>query len=515
MYQRQHVLLRRSERLQTESEMTQERLKVFKGTKEVISILGSLKVKRSNAFDAECEQFLDYSMMDYIRELNKQPSRSSTGTEFYCMLCHKRKPLQRSHIVPDAVLKKVHADDGQLYLMGPSRLSLECRARTIRTLTFFMLCNTCDNEVLSPNEKHFVESIVKPLYGTSPQGAHHLCYGEWLYSFCIGVVFRGLALTRGLTGSANKEEIYQLFQNCRSIIEKREPVSVPDIALFFTPYMADSEVPASKAKANLLRMLKSTVFYRLSNVPLMGSLPTLASQRHFFAAHFGIFTIVAFLEPVPSECRQFLINPNGGELKISCNDERLHLIPPGLLTMYNTQTLKSGRDFIERLVEADRKLPQGQEIKLTVVKSSAVNPEISQFIQSFSLLPRGFDINRETNSVTVKCGHRIILHQTRQQEQPSANHAVFLAIEETNPSKPYVIIDSFLGHSNADQAFGYYVSLPDYAFQSELDDKHKVIMKQLREKDLDLMKAPAVMLPIAFQRCGICNFQSVLYHLNR
>ena len=517
MYQREHVLLRRSERLQTKGEITQDRIKVYNGTKEVISILGSLQVKKSKVFDVECEQFLDYSIMDYIRELNKQPSRSSAGTEFYCMLCHQKKPLQRSHIVPEAVLKKILDYDGQIYLMGPSRLSLEYRKTTTHTMTFFMLCNICDNEVLSRDEKRFIDSVVKPVYDTCPMGAHHLCYGEWLYSFCIGVVFRGLALTRGVTGSVNTEQIHQLFQCCRSILENRKPQSVPDIALFFAPYMADSKPPDSKEKANLLRMLKSTIFYRLSNVPLLSRLPSLAAKRHFFAAHFGIFTIVAFLEPVPQDCDQFLISPSGGELKIASSDERLDLLPPGLLTMYKAQALKSGKDYIERLVEMDKKLSQEKEsrLSLTVVKSNTMSHEFAQSIQSFSLLPQGFDINRQNNSVVVKSGHRIILHETRQYRQLPADHTVFLALDEGNPTKPYVIINSFLGQSNVDQAFGYYVSFPDYKFQSELDEDHKVIMSELRAKDLDLLKAPGVMLPIAFQRSGVCNFQSILYHLKR
>ena len=548
MYQRQRVLLQRLERLQTLGEIKQGREVVYDNAKEIISILGSLKAKVPSVVDPTSEQYLDYVLMDYIREINKQPgskSRGSSANEFYCMLCHKKQPIVRSHIVPEAVLKSVAGGEQSMVMMGPSSLSMEYRVQSLHTLTFYMLCNTCDNETLSRDEKEFIEKIMKPVYGQTGSTHHmerydHLPYGEWLYHFCVGMVFRSLALSRGTTSSINAKDVYQLFRDCRTLLDissdeasalasaqsqvevkphpplvTREEGSVetrrPNIALFFTPGILEDQ--PSEKPSNLERALDATIFQCLSTVSISGTAPTLCKKHYFFAVHFGIFTIVAFLEQVPPSLYQFLVKVEGGELNIPANADRLGLTPPGLMTIYQEHSLKTVRKHFER---EDKLIASTvpKDVNLTVLKSN-IPVKHGVLPQSFSLLPPNFDINRQTNVVTLKEGHRILLHQTVTNQLPSASHTFFLVIEEIDPTKPYIIIHTHLESPQTFQTFGYYVSLPEYAYKDDLDKNHREMMKQIRLKDLDLFKAPAKFLPQAFKRAGLYNYQSILYQLNR
>ena len=532
IYQRQHVVLRRSEMLKNLGEIKQDRKKVYyDNAKEVISIFGFLKAKNFSEFDLECEQFLDYALMDYIRELNKRESKKS-----YCMLCHKKEAVVRSHIVPEATLKIIFGNDQEVFRVGPSSLSLESCVKTLHTHTFNMLCNVCDNEVLSYDENLFVKNVLKPIYSTAPishlEKVNKIPYDRWLYRFCAGIIFRSLALSRGVTGSANAEEIHKLFHHCRLVVKpsaepsatehtaqtlqsqllevsKLETIEQLRIAMFFTPGLLEDQYSEHREKpSNLIHFLNSSVFQCLSNVSILGTLPSLAKKCCFFTVHFGIFNIVAFLEPVPLKYQHFLVDPHKGELTIPANNDRLSLIPPGLLKIYEERTEKRMKQYFEKIVEMNK----SKNISLTVLGTNIVEKPVGD-PTSFSLLPPKFELNRQTNIVTMKEGHSILLHHTYQSS--SASHTVFLAVEKKAPTKPYVIIHSYLNAPTMSQTFGYFVSLPEFAFKDELDENHKEAMKQIRAKDLDLFKLPAKALPAAFKRAGLQGYQSILYHLNK
>lgn len=531
IYQRQHVVLRRAEALQSLGEMKQDRERVYENAKEVISILGFLKAK-SFPLDIECEQFLDCALMDYVRELNKRSSKDSV----YCMLCHKKQSMVRSHAIPESLLKIIFQKDRALVLMGPS--SLDSRVKTLHTVTHSMLCSTCDNEVLSRDENIFIENIAKPIYRSSStsEKIEKVPYDTRLHRFCAGLIFRNLALSRGVTGSANADKILKLFRYCRSVlmlsgqaaadaghsIEDQSPPAVDEeskvsaseqkfgIAVFFTPGMLEDQPSGQRERpSNLIRALNSSIFNCLSQISISDS-STLARKHYFFAVHFGIFTIAAFLEPVPTKCQQFLINPCGGELVIPANSNRLSLIPPGLMKVFEEQTEKNVKRYVENLVE----VKQGEKkVSLTVLKSNVEGSPMGSGPTSFSLLPPKFELNRQTNVMSMKEGHCILLHHTLQ--LPSASHTVFLAVEEAAPTKPYVIIHSYLCAPTMSQTFGYFFSLPEFAFKTELDASHKVIFQQMRDKDLDLFKLPAKVIPAKMEYAGLQNYQSILYHLNR
>lgn len=536
LYQRLQVLFRRSEKsIQDVVELRRQRENVYLKAREVITILGSLKA--SQVFDAESKRFLDITFMDCIRELNKPPDiRQKLGgqrvTVFYCMLCHRKEKILRSHIIPEAIQRAIFRKDSQLYMMGPAGMPSDYHPKTFKTQTFYMLCERCDNDILSRDEKPFVEEIVKPIYNVSSpakrtERVDGVAYGEWLYRFCCGVVFRGLALGRGITASSNEDEIHKLFEQCRSVLlsvktSELLPEQLPTLAMFFTPGVLAEEpaCPAMEKPSNLIRALNDGIFFKLSNVPLSSVTPSVVRKRHFFVVHFGIFTIVAPLGHMPSEYKPFLVNPYSGVLSIPANDERLSVSPPGLQVVYEEQACKTVKQYIEKVVEEDREIASGhKEVSITVVKSDACSESRGGVLHTFNLLPRGFVINRESNTVTMRTGHRILLHHTHQPQRSSlAGHTLFLATEVDDselPSKPYVIIHTYVDPPKSLQTFGYFISPHDFAFKGNLDQSHEAMMKALRAKDLGLFKAPNALLPRSFAHAGLCNYQSLLLHLTR
>jgi len=83
------------------------------------------------------------------------------------MLCHEKQEIQRSHIVPEAILRAIFKEDVQLFKMGPSGLPLDYQPSTFKKQSFYMLCKKCDNVTLSRDERPFVEEIVKLIYDIS------------------------------------------------------------------------------------------------------------------------------------------------------------------------------------------------------------------------------------------------------------------------------------------------------------------------------------------------------------
>ena len=516
IYQRESIVLRRLEKVQNLGEMKQSRERVFEDTKEVISILGSLKAKEF-PMDPKCNQFLDCALMDYARELNKRSAKDS----LYCMLCRKKGHIVHSHVIPESILKILLSDGHEKYiLMGPSGQFFDSQVKTPHTITFNMLCSDCDTVVMNRDEGLFIENIAKPLYQTpSSDHVQKIHYEKWLFRFCAGIVFRNLALSRGVTGLINTASVLDLFHYCRLVVMQSPEVEAilelpPSkqkfpIGLLFTPGLPQNEPSNS---SNLIRTLNSNNFVLMSISSAFFEVPPSAYGRtcHYCAVHFGVFTIIAFLEAVPDKYQQFLVNPTGGKLDIPKDSDRLGLIPSGLLKAFEEKNNQTVKHFFEKFVEVKADL---KNTSITVLKSSEAESLARAESSSFCLLPPKFELNRQKNALTMKDGHIVLLHYTL--EQPAASHTVFLCVEQSKPRKPYIILHSYCHSPTVSQTFGYYISWPDFAYAGDLDSDHSRMMHNIRTKNLDLFKFPSKVLPAIMKSIGICDYQSILYHFSR
>jgi len=515
IYQQESVVLRRLEQLQNLGEMKQSREKVFEDTKEVISILGSLKAKEF-PMDPKCDQFLDCALMDYARELNKRSAKDS----LYCMLCRKKRHIVHSHVIPEAILKILLGEGQEKYiLMGPSSQFFDSQVKTPHTITFNMLCSECDTVVLNRDETLFIENVAKSLYQAPfSDRPREISYGNWLYRFCAGIIFRNLALSRGVTGLTNTTTVLELFHYCRSVVMQSPEVEAEfelppseqkfPIGLFFTPGLPNKE---ETNLSNLIRTLNSNNFTLLSVSSAFSETPLIFGRMcHYCAVHFGVFTMIAFLETLPEKYYHCLVNPTGGKIDIPEDSDRLALIPLGIMKAFEEKNNKTVKHFFEKFVEVNAGMTNDS---FTVLKSSEADSLERAKSSSFCLLPPKFELNRQTNTLTLKEGHTVLLHYTL--EQPTANHTVFLCVEDSQLRKPYIILHSYCHSPAISQTFGYYISLPDFAYAGDLDSNHSKMMFNIRTKNLDLFKFPSKVLSAIMKSIGIDGFQSLLYHVSR
>ena len=548
VYQQQEIVLQRSEKLLNRSELKVKREDVYANAKSVVSILG--KLKANGITDRESTKLMDYALMDYNREVNKQPegkSRDGRRSEFFCMLCHERKPLLRSHFVPASVLKRIFRDAGQLYMSGPSGYSVELHEKTVRTMTFYLFCDKCDNTILSSDEMCFVRDVLPLVYDLSLVDTDiNIAYQGWLYRFCAGMVFRGLALVRGLSGSTNEDDIYQLLEACRSILLSKalpQATPKPTIAILFTPLVSQlSHDVKTSSQKHLLEQKKSEpevhnnqhssekvvvpeiaaleemksvfiggdaklndffhslnnyCFNKLSTLPLLSSTPFVERKRFFFAVHFGVFTIIAFLEPVPHKYSKFLISEKGGELCVPSNTSRLDFNPPGLMSIYKEYVAIAEKDFIEKGLQGLKTIDE---------------PTVPL---SFNLLHLRVNVNRGNSTVSAKGGDQILLHHTWKHDvSPPAGNTFFLATE-FDSMNPYAVVHSYSFSSKVLQTLGFYVSPVDFTFKAEMDKQHKDIFSEMRSEKVGIFEAPSKFFPALLTRAGLLNYQSLLYHVIR
>ena len=183
-----------------------------------------------------------------------------------------RTAIVNSHVLPDCILqpisRAVHAPANNDTGSSKSRTFKASKTPTFSTIAhmakggqildhtkvaYRMLCNFCDNAVLSPDEKAFCSNFFFKIYDPEDESSHtkekKLPYGSWLYRFAIGYVFRTMALQWSSDQILGDEAIHNFFEHCRHILlPSHFPTSPstpkPQVFLFITPIL-DSDVLSS------------------------------------------------------------------------------------------------------------------------------------------------------------------------------------------------------------------------------------------------------------------------------
>lgn len=136
-------------------------------------------------------------------------------------------------------------EDLKFLVKTSSDLRKKPTLKSAAATVFYMFCDRCDNQVLSRDEKVFSEQTLAQMYSDTLPGVecldHELDYDSALYRFCVGLVFRALAVQRGVSKCSNSVQIYRIFKQCRAVLTAEEGCGVdddkllPQLAIFFTP----------------------------------------------------------------------------------------------------------------------------------------------------------------------------------------------------------------------------------------------------------------------------------------
>ena len=102
VYQKQQHMFLKTQSSQPIKEVEMLKNECYEKAKGAILHLGN--AQDHGLLDTEGSRYLDYAMIDYLRETN------NLGNCQRCLLCRRKAKLRRSHVYPKSILKKIARD---------------------------------------------------------------------------------------------------------------------------------------------------------------------------------------------------------------------------------------------------------------------------------------------------------------------------------------------------------------------------------------------------------------------
>ena len=414
----------------------------YQKTRECIIILGSLH--DCGELDREGSRLLDFAMIDYIRETN------CLNNCRRCLLCRNKAVLQRSHLFSKFILKAIAKD---LVVEGDHKVFIPMIGKAVKKsfgeVTFWMLCSNCEEKLCQNGEQQFAEQIHKKVCINRQivQSKLLLPYGNWLYDFCVGVFFRGLAISDELGINNTNLVLYELFVGCRqhllSLSMKKpasrmeEPLKSNSLSEKVSPSCPSDNValdkvafsffvnPLVNANSSCLQLsclnwiLKAPAIF-VSPITLGTAILSHVSEQLFFLVHFDCLNILIQWQPLPSADIPTLpkVEVHGGELIIPEEHQRWQIIPSGIWKLFSA-LCKANEDFSR--VSKDE-IGSGKQRQVALNKPEFVYPpKTTIFLDepfTVSCLPSTFSIisDKSNDEVVIKVPqeHRVLMYTTRE-----------------------------------------------------------------------------------------------------
>ena len=411
--------------------------------KNVILLLG--RAVDDYSIDSDGSKILDLAMVDYVHNTN------SLNECKRCLLCRSKAELRKSHMCPHAILRaytsgSILPKSHRIFDTSSSQVG-QCKSP--KEATYFMFCHSCEQKFCDFGEKQFLPLFFKKVYDNGPQKSHSIVYKEWLYQFCLGMVFRGLA-QQDICNFYNSGDLYESFIALRSsILDSAVAFSFP-VALILNPTIS----PEAMECGFINHVLNMPYFVAVK------SYNTVPSVAHFVVVHTGVFNIIMTLTSPKSHVvdERYIIDPREGTYPVPTEEDRTAVIPKGLWKLFQSMAIEFETRWLERPAKPAEKILQQEvvhppeELKQTfnIVKSvetdlvrfaDRIQPStVADHCKVISLLPSGFSVSstQQPDVVVVPNGHRVLLHLPK-----SKNEMIILATG-TAPSpfhieKPYIL----------------------------------------------------------------------------
>jgi hypothetical protein len=491
----------------------------YNKAREAINLLG---LTIDNKVDRVAERLLDQVHFDYIRK-TRNPDLVR------CLLCRKKRKLKASHVWPNSVLKhllKCMCSPQQRVFSVPWKDygSLQ----TSKQMTFPMLCGDCE-QLLSRCENKFKVEFFSKLYDpedyytklAKPQSFE---YGDYLYQFCLSIIFRALPLVDSdISQKGNADDIYNLFITCRELLLKQDISdwqNKPSIALFISPTSLPEGVPGVPM---IDRILHSPGMIVLSPWSL-DDCTVFHGKASFLLASLGVLNLVVSLDPqspllLPPTS---MISPKGGTLMFPEDCKRFFAMPLGVWKIlesaaasYSKQIFQLPQKLVKSQDWARRELRDLQEMLL------AFKPSENDSETTLKFLPNEFHISKvfeRGKSFRLPAGHRILLHMC--EEVDSWEASIFLAVEAISSidshfscNKPYTIL--MLRVPGYIVCIGYYVSRNKAVTTSCLVSSEDKSMLPNIETKYKTKAIADTLLPKVLQLRGFSSMEAFLFWLER
>lgn len=492
----------------------------YNKAREAINLLG---LTIDNSHDKVAERLLDQVHFNYILK-----TRSPDLVR--CLLCRRKKKLKASHVWPKSVLEQLlkcmYSTQRQVFSVPWKEYG---SLQTAKQITFPMLCGDCEQLLSRSCENNFKVEFFSKLYDPEDlpklSKSQSIEYGEYLYRFCLSIIFRALPLVDSdISQKGNADDIYNLFATCRQLLLEKDISGSPDkpsIALLISPTSLPKGVPSVPM---MERILHSAGMITLCPWSLHDS-TIYHGKASYLLAGIGILNLVVSLDPqnpllLPPTS---MINPKGGTFTVPVDSKRFFAMPLGLL-----RELESlAESYSEQVFHLPQKLVKSQDWAESELKDlqsmmlKGLKPDKDRKETLLHYLPGDFhtsDVLGLGGSFRLPAGHRILLHMHEKSESLEAS--VFLAVGTDSP------VDSQFTRDNPYSVLmlrqeGYIVCIGYFVSQSEAVTTLGLVSFEAKSilPDIEAMyKTRAItdtLLPKLLQQRGFSSVEALLFWLER
>lgn len=535
LYKREQKSLEDSMNLLSRKELYVKQESVYDIAGSVVKSLGRLLDSEPSLCDRESSKCLDISMIDVAIHRNGLREYSR------CLLCLNVRTLRRSHLCPDAILNAFASGLERTKNKRIFNLSFfkKGQNKSPHEITLYLFCDSCEDILSRDGEMHFVPKFFRKIYNidspSQPDEPMHIQYGEWLYRFAIGLVFRGL-INEAISSFLNEDEIHDIIAQLRKFVLTKGSLNdlpgKPEIHLLISPNL-------SGASAGFIGHIYHAPFtFALTNIGLKSGSRFLPRRCQFFLARIGIMNFVLVFGKQPLLPLETVINPVGGEFKVYAENDRASTIPRGILQILEDLAVDIEKNILESTVSTvkqlklkDPSLPQSQKSD-TFMAYDAMGVDVESLSQKgffpttfsvkspqeFNFLPQEFSLDHSNGSLTLPEGHHVIFHGDFLIEDDTSgdyNITFFLAAGSDQCSdvysleKPYVIFHRY--QPGLKLQLGFFVSPDDLSCCAMLPDPSPKVMLGNVIKQLRIPAFTKLLLPELMKLRGLCSYHSVLH----
>ena len=287
-----------------------------------------------------------------------------------------------------------------------------------------------------------------------------IIYDRWLYMFCIGVIFRGIAYM-SKKSYVNSNELYNLFVKCRECLLKAPNIdnieNLPVVEVLISP---SSPNPGDEKYGFIHSAMRMLYQFTIGITNLQNGVFSFPQEVHFVLAQIGIINILVKLPPscdIPAPPGCVIDSSKGVHIyHIPASEERRSLCYQGIWEVirstaqellaawwqrptefYPQETHKPPDDVMD-LYDIE---PSGftdlhaSDGKILAAQPGSLAPTTLDF------LPEGFHLDSSLHTVRFPEGHKVVAHKCFHDELTKTMY--FIAIGQTgayNVNKPYVVV---------------------------------------------------------------------------
>lgn len=572
LYHREVLRLRKGTALMSSKVFHSRHSQCYAKAKEIVTILSTNECVQ---FDKEASKILDMTIEDIIKETNDlynvqvcylcrqnlltvanhdepQPQSdvhsSKSKPEGMAKGVKQRKPddrkLARSHFFPKSVLKRLSSAhplplDQQTYAFLYHQDTKSERLYSAKQLIYYMLCFTCEKILKHNGEDQFPHLFFEKIYDQKdPQKSvsmQKIEYGKWLYTFCLGIIFRNLHWHRGFY--VNEDEIYQLLVQCRRCLLNVESIQSiddkPQVYLLVNPLFAcDKDLGYGYMNS----VLNDSCAACLRDISLdTGASPQMCA--HFFVVHMGVINILVKFSPAENVSLpdEYLVHPNGGVYTVPSDESRKQLFPAGVWKLFQLVAQDVEMKMRKYPVKLDEKLEnqphtqpsdnlkdvygivQGMaQDKKNVYAQEGVTPSPSSSPKELNLLPSSFKVKPSfhRSAVLLPEGHNILLHYTEYLHDSKRHSVLFLCIGSSDvysSDKPYVI-----WHYECPGLIctvGFFISTVDFSATEFLPNDKAMLKDKAPTSVAPFVRRLPDLIPQMLELKGLYSLESLLLRI--